>query len=241
MVVPRHHPGAGRVSRLQVLVAFVTRVAVAVRVERERFVGFVRADGTGSVTLIDVVAQKADQIHVFAGQVLVRGEVTPLIMLTGCKGKAESFWPSVRRRCGTSTGRRSLGIAAHEARPVPPVRAQAADFHMHAVGQLGRGRHTSSLHHPAHPLVIRHLPAHLNGIGPHPTSLEWIGRQPSPQHESIGPGIARRHAKGERVGDVPLTCQGAECGTAGDSETQRGEFFQKASTIAHESAAEGGR
>src|SRR5262249_20327667 len=82
VIVPGHDPGEGRMRELQIGIAFVKRVAVAIIIERDDFRAVVPPLTIGGMAvLVYVIDVMYNQIELFVGHVFVRRIESGLVML----------------------------------------------------------------------------------------------------------------------------------------------------------------
>ena len=233
VVVPGHEPGECGVSGLQRRVGLVERITIPVLLECGRLPLLVTADRRGRGVrgpFIDVVAEVRDQLHVLTGEVLVRGVEALFVVLAGHEREPEAVRRGVRGGGGARPAdgaRFSTGI---EAVPVPGRRAQAADFGVDRVAEVGARHGGPAPDDVPHRLVRGDFPSHVHRLRTHPATIQRIGRQPRPQHHAVRERITGSNAEGERVGGEPWTDQDGQAGNAGDGQPERGEPGQEIAT-----------
>ncbi len=203
VVVPGHDPGRRVVGRLQVRIAPVLGVALAVVGQREGFVGAHRARGMAQLVgppFINVVAQEGDQVGRCLRDVAVRGVAAEFPVLAGGHGQLQAARHVVAagRRAGTAD--RADGVAQHEAVPVPAARGQALHVHVHAMRQLGRRYRRALRGDAAEGLVGGDFPAHRHGERRRAFLLQRVAQDARPQDDGIGQRRARGDPQAERVG-----------------------------------------
>ncbi len=196
VVVPGAEPGCAGVHGLQVRVALVQGVALAVVVQGLAGAAGVLALGLAVLAravLIDVVAQEEHQVQLLLGHVAPGGVEAVVIALAGGDGEAQGG------RCvGCRRGARAPDDAAlaqgTEAIPVPAIGLQAAGLGMHGMGAVrARGFHAAG-GNALEALVLGKLPANLDLFG------QRRAGEPGPQHQSIRTRAARSQAQGESLG-----------------------------------------
>ena len=70
---------------------------------------------------------------------------------------------------------------------------------MHGVGELRGGHGGPFGHHLAEGFVLGHLPGDLDVLPRHAAPFERVGREPRPEHDAVGRGIATCHSELERI------------------------------------------
>ena len=199
MVVPGDDPGAQGVGGLQVGVAAMQGIAVAV-VDQAAGVaqGVAAGQGggghVGAGVFVDVVAQEDDGVGLLGAQVAPGGVVAMFPALAGGKGEAEALHLRARRRQGARAAGGAGGVTQGEAVEVPAVAGQAGQLHMHAVAQLGQGDGFAAAHQAAKVFVMGQLPAQGGGAA----GGGQGGRgQAGPEHHAVVAGRAAGHAPGK--------------------------------------------
>jgi hypothetical protein len=92
------------------------------------------------------------------------------------------------------------GAAGDKAVEVRPLRYEAHHIDVDRMGVCRRRQGLPLAGDAGEALVVRHLPAHGNGIGAHAAILVQRARsKPRPQHHPVMKRIARGDAEGERV------------------------------------------
>ena len=113
VVVPGHEPRRRSVAALQVGIAFVERVTVAVLVERVGLAGIVLAHVIAAPRrFVDVIAEEHDEIEVFGRHVPVRRVVALLVLLARREREAQAFDRGIRGGC---SARAADGLTASPA------------------------------------------------------------------------------------------------------------------------------
>ena len=145
VVVPGQDPRMRGVGGLQIGVALVQRVAVAVGVQRVRRACAVLAHFVGGAApFIDVVADEEHEVHLAAGDLAMRSEVALLVVLAGSEREAQAPYIRIGRRRGARMADRADGIATPEAIPVVALRLQALRVDVHAQGSGSIGHHLAA-------------------------------------------------------------------------------------------------
>ncbi|MNS99671.1 hypothetical protein D3C72_1340790 [compost metagenome] len=210
VVVPGHDPGAVGVHRLQVRVAFVQRVAVAVVLQAawvgqrlqarqlgEQCLGFcVGGVGLGGCIFVDVVAQKDHQVRIVRSRMAPGSVVAVLPALA--RGKHE---PHALHGCaigwGGACAADGAGLAiAVKAVVVPTVGRKAACQHVYAVAPTRCGQRFAFLHDMLELRVVRNFP--LYGLRCKQGQL-WAGQEPRPQHHAVAGGLATGYAQAKEL------------------------------------------
>ena len=198
VVVPRDDPREGGVARLQVGVAAVERVPVAVGRQRGDLGRVVGPDRSLAAVLVDVVAEEVHDVDVLGGQGAVRRVVAGRPVLAGREREAHG------RRAGPGGGS-GAGAAdrAGEARrgePVvePGVGGEAGGVDVDGVGVRGGGDGGARGDDLGEGVVGGHLPADRHVDRWHAAAVQRVGRQAGPQDHRRGGRVAARHAEGER-------------------------------------------
>jgi hypothetical protein len=224
VVVPGHDPGAGRVDALERRVALVEAVTVAVGVQGRDLGAVVLADGGGvGPALVDVVAEMDHQVGVLLGSKRPRRPEAVLPVLARREQEAQPI-SAPGRRCRPGATHRADLVTDAEAVEVPGVRAQVADVDVDRVRQPRRRRCVPGAHDTPEPLVAGHLPADRHVDRRHPATRQRLRRQPGPQHDAAGDGIAGCHAQREQtVGKGGPRAWGTPCvaGPGGPDQGQR--------------------
>lgn len=187
---------------LQVRVALVLRVAVAVAGDRQRFAhALVRAERSAAARpLVDVVAELLHQVEVLRGHPRVR-RVEPVgVALAGGERERHRVEPGAGLRGSLRTADRAHLRAGLEA--VGVLRPGAEYFYLgvHAVAELGSGDLGPAGGDPAEALVLGDLPLHRHGAVGHAaaTVLGTGGRrEPGPQHDATRERVTGGDAQGE--------------------------------------------
>ncbi len=196
VVVPREDPRRIRVRRLQIRIRAVLRVAVAIVLQRLQLGREMQSRPVfhGRV-LVEVVAEKEHQVEIFFRHLAVRVEIAHFVVCA--RRKCE---PEFARR-GTRFGKRARAadraemIAGPELIPIPTLGLEAVHFDMHRVRPVGGRRDDAFLHDARHLVVERELPRDVNRRGRHAAAVRRIEREPRPEHDAVGPRIARRDAE----------------------------------------------
>jgi hypothetical protein len=211
VIVPRDDPRVRGVGRLQIRVGLVERIAQAIVVERHRLGPAVLAHAREARrVLVDVVAEKDDQVEVVAEHPPVGAEVAELPVLARGEGHAQAVERRVRRR-----GRARPADGAHltaraKAIPVPARGLEAVDLDVHGVRPVRRGRRRAALDDVAHALVGRDLPLDRHGLARRAGAGQHRRRRdPGPQHDARGERIPGCDAERERITAEPRLPGGA--------------------------------
>src|SRR5262249_39528431 len=137
VIVPRDDPWEGGVGALQVRIALVKGIAIAVLIDCARLLGAVLAYVMAAPRgLVDVVSQVSHQIQVLLGNVAVGGVVALLVLLTGRIGEAQ-LPRRPRRRRGPSPAGGAHRAARVEAIEITVRGLKARDLRMHRMGPFG--------------------------------------------------------------------------------------------------------
>ncbi len=206
VIVPGHDPRRGRVELLQVGVGLVGRVAQAVVLQRgAQTVGVLADRGGARPALVDVVAEREDEIGAVLGRTTVGGE--PAALPVGAGQVHHAQVPAAARSGG---GQRAAGAgdvtAGAEAVEELGVRGEVLELDVQAVALLGQGGLGAAAHDVAEALVARELPAHLDGHRGHAAAAVEhvrVDGQTGPQHHGARGRIARGDAEGEGVLAAP--------------------------------------
>ena len=185
--------------RLQVRVALVKRIALAVVVQRQRPPAAVHAHRiAGNGVFVDVVAQEQHRVQVFLAHVPIGAVVAMLPSLAGGVSQPQLLRHRIGRRESSGAPGGAFPVAGHEAVEVPAVRLQAGHFHVDRMGQRGLGLGLAALRDAAELLVVRHFPAHGHRLCAQ--ALEpSVGQQAGPQHDAVMRRRAAGHSEGEGV------------------------------------------
>ena len=231
VVIPDDGPVAGRMGGLEMGIAFVQRIAVAVVLQGlggAQWLGPGQSLGFGGLgVFIDVVAQKQHQIGRSLRRIGPGGVKAMLPALTGRHGHAQLLRPCLCSRGRAAAARGALGIAMAEAVEIPAVRGQAVDLYVQRVARFG-ACHAFTLGHDAPKLrVMGHLPVHRQrrqvwrGIA---AQIVQRRGQPGPDQNVVGLRVAAGHTQRERVvgqcfiGPGPGGQGAQRCGQAGGNQ-----------------------
>ena len=204
VIVEDHQPREGGVRGLEVRVALVDRVAVAVGGNGHRFRAVVLPrQRRRHPVLVDVVAEEQHQVEILLRHVLVGGVEAHLEVLARGEREADPLGRvSLRDERAGAPDRAPL--ATHlELVPVPAAGLQAVDVDVHRVREVGIREGHAAAHDAAHVFVGRHVPVHGDAHGIDAAAAvrgERLDGQPRPQHDAVGQRIARGDAERERVG-----------------------------------------
>ena len=147
VVVPHQHPRMGGVRGLQVRVAFVLGVALAVLRQGLGLPAAVLAHHELRVgALVDVVAHKQHEVQRLLGNLLMRNVLAVLVMLARGQGDAQLLHIGVGSGCGAGVAHAAEGVALAEAVPIVGGGLQVLQMHMHAVASAGISHHVHFLH-----------------------------------------------------------------------------------------------
>ena len=201
MVVPGDDPGAQRMGRLQLGVAAVQGIAVAVVGQAAGVAQGVaarqgRGGQVGAGVFVDVVAQEDDGVGLLGAQVAPGGVVAVLPALAGGKGEAKALHLRARRRQAAGAAGGAGGVTQRESVEVPAVAGQAGQLHMHAVAQLGQGGGLAAAQRAAKVLVVGQLPAQRQRAQA-VASRQGLGVDAGPQHHAVGLRAAAGHPPGK--------------------------------------------
>ncbi len=151
--------------------------------------------------LVDVVAEKDEQVEVVAGHAMVSAVVALLVLLAGREREAQPLERGVDGGRGPGPPDRTHLGAGAESVPVPASRLESVDLDVNGVGPRRTGRGRAPSHDLAHPVVAGHLPVDDDDVRRHsPARHERRRRQPRPEHDAIGQRIAGRHTQREGRG-----------------------------------------
>ena len=167
----------------------VLRVAIAVVVERVRFIALMVAHrrqlGFGAAAVfVDVVAGVEDEVERLVGDVRERREEPVLVVIAAADGESQAIDGGAQwwRRSGASDGTHvRAGMKAIE---VLAARPQTLDFDVHAVTEFGSGVGRAAPDDGAKERVVGQFPADPDGAGCDAAAIQRIGRQPRPQHDA---------------------------------------------------------
>ena len=229
---------------LQIGVALVQRMALAVVVQRQRPGTGAGAHGVGGTgVFVKVVAEEDDRVRLVGHQVAPGTEVAVLPTLARGIGQAQAGGLGVGRRQGAGAARRAdpvVAIAAeHEAVEIAAVAVQPGCFDMHAVSEFGQRLGLARLRDAREGVVVRQLPAHRDRSVGQRRATEQAGlNQPRPQHHAVMPRRAAGHAQREGVGGQPRLAPGAarQPQRAGGSGRQAEQVAAVATTHRYRSA-----
>ena len=210
VVIPDHRERMRGVRSLQIRIELVQRVLVAVALQADGLA----AEALGiqcaptcvlqRAVLVQVVASMQHQVDIALGDIAQHRVVAAVPGLAGTQRQPQLLQLRVRQRRGAEMTDRAFLIAiAGETIVVVTARAQAADFHMYRMGQLGHRCSNTALHQPAHARIFGHEPAHRHRPRWHATTVERVRGQPRPQHRALRIRIAGGNAEGERIAPQP--------------------------------------
>jgi len=204
VIVEHHQPREGGVRGLEVRVALVDRVAVAVGGDGRRLGAVVLPrQRRRHAVLVDVVAEEQHQVEVLLRHVLVGVVEAHLEVLARGERKADPLWRVLVRHERARSPDRAPFAPHLELVPVPTGRLQMVDVDVHRVGEVGIGEGHTAAHDVAHAVVGRDVPLHRHAHRIDAAAAvrgERLDRQPRPQHHAVGERIARGDAERERVG-----------------------------------------
>ena len=187
VVVEHDQPGERGVARLEVGIAPVLGVPVAVLLEGDRLARpLVHPDRRRiGRALVDAVAHLHDEIEVLLCHVPVRREVAVRVRLARGQGEGKTI-----RGCadsGSGAGAAGRGHVAHraEAVPVPGSGTQAADLDVDTVAELGSRQLDAAPHDAAEAVVAGDLPQHSDGSIRHATAHQRVGCESGPEHDTV--------------------------------------------------------
>jgi len=172
-------------------------------------------------------------------------EIAVLVMRARGEGEAQPVEFRAGRRRGDGAADPARRIAAGEAVPIGPTGGEPGDLEMRRIGEARLGDGGAALHDSAQRRVARDLVAERHRTAAHAAGRrgvggERVGRQPRPQHEPVGRGIAGCDAEAERVALAPSgAAAGAAAGDAAD-QRRRGDQPGGAAGETQESAARRG-
>jgi hypothetical protein len=149
----------------------------------------VRAHRIRGVRLVDVVAEKGDEIHRLLREVTVRGIEALLVMLARRERESQPILGRFPSGEGAGPPDRRRSAANIEAIPVPTIGLEAVHLRVHRMREVWRRNCFAALHHPAHRFVRGHFPAHVHIRASHPAPDQRIRRQARPEHDAIGQRI----------------------------------------------------
>jgi hypothetical protein len=220
---------------LEVGVGLVLGVALAVVLQRHRLRALVVADipAAGHVrallVLVLVVAEVQHQVRLVLGEAAVGREETVLVLGTAGEGHGQGRRRFVPGRAGQCAADRTDVAAGAEPVEVLAPGLQAAQFRMDRVGAFRQGLLHAALNDVPHRSVLSNLPGHGDNAGGHaaqPVFCERVEREPGPEHEAVGPGVAGRDAEGEGI------CREARFCVPGIGDGGAGQGDDEASTEA---------
>ena len=199
VVVPGDQATGGGVQALQIRIAAVLRIAVAIERERGRRLSVaVRADrGRRAVDrFVDVVAEEQDEVRLLLRQMAIGGEIAVLVVGAGAEAEAQCGDGAAWRRRGGCAAGRAGPRAEKEAVPIGPARLQAAHLAMDRMGESRFGAGKATLHDATERGLLRDLIADL-AIA----AERCLGqrRKARPQHEAIGPRRTGGDTEGEGI------------------------------------------
>ena len=190
VIVPHVEPRRGGVRGLERGIGLVLGVAIPVLGERAHVAALVPAYPVRvRGVLVDVVAEKHDEIEILGRHVAPGRVVTVIPPLAARDGEVEGGDLHVGSRRGARATDHALLAERAEAIPIPPAGSQARGLGVHAV----RPRLIGRLHAPRgdvrEALVARDLPAHLD------EPRQITAHEARPQHHAVWSRMARGHAE----------------------------------------------
>ncbi len=203
VVVPGHQRGRRGAQGLQVLVEVVGGVAVAVGGQVADIVLALLAADDGLVGLVavfvDVIAKIHDEVGVFGGHMAIGAEIAELIVRARGKGDFQLTGPGGGQRQGAGAAGAALGALGLEAVPVEAVGLQAGDLDVQGMGRQRAGRRLARQDRLLQRFVAidRPFDGPRRGHATLPVESQWIGREPSPQHETVTCRIAAGDTHGK--------------------------------------------
>ena len=148
---------------------------------------------------VDVVAEVRDQVEVFLGHVLVRGEVATLEVLARSEGEPQAIRQFISAWCRARPPFRTDLTGRAELVEVPASRLKARDLDMDRVREFSRCDGRSLCNDLRHRFIVGNLPIDDDVFWRHPAPFERFWREARPQHKAIRCRITRRDAERERI------------------------------------------
>ena len=215
VIVPAHHERRRLVSRAQVVVRLVLRVAQTVVGDAEELVPqmlpyLAVQPSVGRPRLVDVIPRVQHEVEVALRDAPVDAEVAVFVVRAAADGKAKAIDGGAGR--GRGPGAPDLADLPPDSEAVEVLARGLEPLHLHvdAVGQLGIRRGRALLLDGAEQSIARHLPRHVQRSGRHAAAVfERTRRQPGPQHDAVGQWIPGRDAERERILGEELLGAGA--------------------------------
>lgn len=205
VVVPGHEPGAVGMHGLQIRIALVQRIAVAVilqccgmhkRLQPREMAAFLLGRRCGRGIFVDVIAEKDHQVGIVLAGMAPGGVVAMFPALAGGIDQAQLRHRSTgSRRSAGAAGGTGLALAV-KAVVVPAAGLQALGQHMHAVSAVWAGHGLAPAQDLAELRIMGQLPVHLHRAQ---QGCAGTGQQPRPQHHAAGIGLATGHAQAKQL------------------------------------------
>ena len=210
--------GVGGVRPLQVGIGLVDGVALPVVGEVEGVLAQALARCGDQVAaparvrrvaaiFVDVVAVMIDEGELLAREVAVGGVIAVLVILAAGDAELQGFRRGGGEGKGAGPAVDAFLAARLESVPVGPVGLEAGQLDMDAVAELGPGQLFALADDRREPSVRGDLPFDRHRGHRHAAvQVERIGRQPRPDDESVGGGLAGGDAEAERISAPDRLC-----------------------------------
>ena len=184
---------------------------------------------------VDIVAIMEDRVQLALFAQMAIGGVEPgLIMLATGHADSHPVGQRVRHRRGTHGAHRAHLAARRKTVPVTPCGVQPAQFDMHRMAKLGPRNIGTRAHDLPKIRVLGDLITDGHRHHRHSAMfVERAGRQPRPDDEAVGPGIARCHAQREGVAAKRL-CPSDPGGKARGKNKAAGRLDKRAAIKLHD-------
>src|SRR5882762_3456533 len=143
--------------------------------------------------LVDVVAEKRDEVRLVGDNVAIGAEKSLLVLLAGREREAQALRRRRRRGRSARATDRALGGAGGEAVPVPALGLESRHFDVHGMGPRRLRNCFSRRNNRFHRLARGEFPAHADREG-----IETAG-EARPEDDAVRRRITRCHAERERV------------------------------------------
>ena len=155
---------------------------------------------TGTILTQAHFDEMHDEIEILSSHVRVGGVVPALEVLARGEGETQPLRQAAGDRHRTGATFRAFHPAGAELVKIPAIGPQARNLNVDGMAPSGIRHRSARRDDLRESLVVGHHPRDFHRLGPHAaTGFQRPRREPRPQHDTVGRGIARSDTQRKRI------------------------------------------